>query len=106
MRLRSIVALVAAATALGAAAAVAQRDFSKVEIKPTRVAAGVWMLEGAGGNIGVCAGADGVLMIDDQFAPLSEKIRAAVAKLSDRPLRFLLNTHWHGDHTGGNENMT
>jgi glyoxylase-like metal-dependent hydrolase (beta-lactamase superfamily II) len=97
--------LIAAALVLGSAVAVAQRDFSKVEIKPTPLADGLWMLQGAGGNIGVCAGPDGVLLIDDQFAELSDKIKAAVTSLSSQPLRFVLNTHWHGDHVGGNENM-
>ncbi|PON16784.1 MBL fold metallo-hydrolase [Candidatus Entotheonella serta] len=83
----------------------AQRDFSKVEIGTAKLADGVYMLMGAGGNIGVSAGTDGVLLIDDQFAPLSDKIKAAVAKLESGPIRFVLNTHWHGDHTGGNENM-
>ncbi len=63
------------------------------------------MLEGNGGNIGVSYGEDGVLLIDDQFAPLSAKIRTAVAALSKKPVRFVFNTHWHGDHTGGNEPM-
>ena len=83
--------------------AAAQRDFSAVEIKTTEVAPGLYMLEGAGGNIGLSVGPDGAFLIDDQFAPLSEKIMAAVAKVSDSPVRFLINTHWHGDHTGGNE---
>ena len=76
-----------------------------VEIKTIEVAEGVYMLEGRGGNIGLSVGADGAFMIDDQFAPLTEKILAAVATLTDEPVRFLVNTHWHGDHTGGNENM-
>ena len=78
------------------------RDFAKVEIKTTHVAGNIHMLEGAGGNIGISVGPDGLLMIDDQFAPLSEKIRAALDKLGKGKLKFLLNTHWHGDHTGGN----
>jgi cyclase len=82
-----------------------QRDFSTVEIKTEKVADGVYMLTGAGGNIGVSVGADGVLIIDDQFAPLTEKIKAAIAALTDKPIKFLLNTHYHGDHTGGNENL-
>ena len=80
----------------------AQNRFDNVEIKATHVAKAVHMLEGAGGNIGVSVGEDGVLMIDDQFAPLAEKIRTAIGKISDRPIRLLLNTHHHGDHTGGN----
>jgi cyclase len=79
-----------------------QQDFSKVEIKATKVAGSVYMLEGAGGNIGVSVGADGILIVDDQFAPLAEKIRAALKSLGDGKLKFVLNTHWHGDHTGGN----
>ncbi len=94
------------ALALGmlvAAGALAQgRDFSKVEIKSVHVAGNVWMLIGAGGNIGLSVGDDGVAMIDDQFAPLSPKLHAAIAKLSPKPVRFLINTHWHFDHTGGN----
>src|SRR5450631_242738 len=85
--------------------AFAQQDFSKVEIKTEKLAEGVWMLTGAGGNIGISAGADGVFMIDSQYAPLTDKIKAAVATVSDKPVRFLLNTHWHGDHVGGNENL-
>ncbi len=79
-----------------------ERDFSKVEIKATKVAGSVYMLEGAGGNIGVSIGADGILIVDDQFAPLADKIRAALKALGEGKLKFVLNTHWHGDHTGGN----
>ena len=81
----------------------AQTDFSEVEIKATHVADNVWMFEGAGGNIGVSSGEDGVLIVDDQFAPLADKIRAALAKVGPGKLEFVLNTHWHGDHVGGNE---
>ncbi len=80
----------------------AQPDYSDVTIKTTHVAGTVYMLEGRGGNIGVSVGPDGILIVDDQFAPLAEKIRAALRKLGDGKLRFVLNTHWHGDHTGGN----
>jgi len=83
-------------------AALAQRDFANVEIKATPVSKTVWMLEGAGGNIGVSAGPDGVLVVDDQFAPLAEKITAKLKELNAAAPRFVLNTHWHGDHTGGN----
>ena len=79
-----------------------QRDYSQVQIKATKVAGNVYMLEGAGGNIGVSVGDDGILIVDDQFAPLADKIRAALKELGDKKLRFILNTHWHGDHTGGN----
>lgn len=85
--------------------AFAQQDLSKVEIKAIALRGGTHMLTGAGGNIVASAGSDGVFIIDDQFAPLSDKIRAALSKLSDKPLRFVINTHWHGDHTGGNENL-
>src|ERR1044071_4272295 len=88
---------------LFAVSAQAQTDFSKVEIKATKVAGNVYMLEGAGGNIGVSVGADGILIVDDQFAPLADKIRAALKKLGEGKLKYILNTHWHGDHTGGNK---
>ena len=87
---------------LFAATASAQTDFSKVQMKATKVAGNVWMLEGAGGNIGVSVGDDGLLIVDDQFAPLADKIRAALKGIADKKLHFILNTHWHGDHTGGN----
>jgi glyoxylase-like metal-dependent hydrolase (beta-lactamase superfamily II) len=99
--MRAVVVAVAV-LALAPCAAPAQQDFSKVEIKATRVAGAVHMLEGAGGNIGVSVGRDGVLIVDDQFAPLADKIRAALKSLDQGRLRFILNTHWHGDHTGGN----
>ena len=84
------------------AGAAAQTDFSKVEMKATKVAGNVYMLEGSGGNIGVSVGTDGILIVDDQFAPLADKIRAALKGLNQGKLRFILNTHWHGDHTGSN----
>ena len=80
----------------------AQDDLSKVEIKATKVAGNVYVLEGAGGNIGVSVGPDGILIVDDQFAPLADKIRASLKTLDQGKLKFILNTHWHGDHTGGN----
>jgi len=80
-----------------------ERDFSKVEVKTQKVADGVYMLTGAGGNIGVSAGEDGIVIIDDQFAPLAPKIQAALKGIVDKPVRFVLNTHYHGDHVGGNE---
>ena len=82
--------------------ALAQQDFSRVEVKAQKVNGNIHMLEGAGGNIGVSVGADGILIVDDQFAPLAEKIKAALKTLGDGKLKFVLNTHWHGDHTGGN----
>ncbi len=83
--------------------AVAQQDLSKVQIKTTALRGGTHLLTGAGGNIVASAGSDGIFIIDDQFAPLSDRIRAALGKLGPGPLRFVINTHWHGDHTGGNE---
>lgn len=83
----------------------AQQDFSKVEVKAENLAPGVAVLFGAGGNIGVSHGEDGTVLIDDQFAPLTPKIQAAVAALGASPVKFLINTHWHGDHSGGNENF-
>ncbi len=80
----------------------AQQDFSKVEIKAEKVAGNIYMLQGSGGNIGVSVGPDGILIVDDQFAPLADKIKAALKTLGDGKLKFVLNTHWHGDHTGGN----
>jgi len=94
--------LLVAVSLLFAISAHAQTDFSKVEVKVTKVAGNVYMLEGSGGNIGVSVGDDGILIVDDQFAPLADKIRAALKGLGDKKLRFILNTHWHGDHTGGN----
>ena len=90
---------------LVAAAASAQQDFSRVEIKATKVAGNVFFLKGSGGNIAASAGEDGVAIVDDQFAPLSPKIHAALAQLSPKPVKFVLNTHWHFDHTGGNANF-
>ena len=94
--------LLTLALALFTPAVFAQRDFSKVEIKVIPVAKNIYMLEGSGGNIGVSIGSDGNLIVDDQFAPLAGKIDAAIQKLNPGKLKFVLNTHHHGDHTGGN----
>jgi cyclase len=99
-----LLAGLAAAFALALPAA-AQQDFSKVQIRSTKVADTVWMLEGSGGNLGLSAGEDAVFLVDDQYAPLTEKIRTAIGAITDKPVKFVLNTHWHGDHTGGNENL-
>src|SRR4051794_5661051 len=103
----------AIAIALLAGAAVAQQaqppaapppvDFSKVEIKTTDIGDNVYMLEGQGGNITVALAKDGIIMVDGQFAPLHDKIKAAISTISNLPVKYLINTHYHGDHTGGNE---
>lgn len=80
-------------------------SFDKVEIKTIKLGHGIYMLMGSGGNIGVSVGDDGVFMIDDQFAPLAPKIKAAIAELSKKPVKFMINTHWHYDHVGGNESL-
>ena len=103
MKTRSLVVCLAVAAVC--VPAWAQTDYSKVEITAIEVADGIYMLQGAGGNIGVSAGEDGVFLIDDQYAPLTEKIVAAVRSIDKRPIRFVFNTHLHGDHTGGNENL-
>ena len=95
-------AIVATIAVLLCIVAWAQRDYARIEIKATHVAGNIYMLEGAGGNIGVSVGPDGILLVDDQYAPLAEKIRNAFGELGDGPLKFLVNTHFHGDHTGGN----
>ncbi len=101
----SVTALALPAAMLLALPAQAQQDFSDVEIIPHHVAGNMYYLQGAGGNIGLSIGDDGVVMIDDQFAPLTERIVAAIAELNDGDIRFVINTHVHGDHTGGNENL-
>ena len=82
-----------------------QPDFSKVEIKTTKITNNFYTLEGQGGTIGVLVGPEGIFMVDSQFAPLSQKIAAAIHQISDKPIRFMVNTHVHPDHTGGNENF-
>jgi glyoxylase-like metal-dependent hydrolase (beta-lactamase superfamily II) len=100
-------AFLAAASFLMAASAFAQggQDFSKVEIKTTKLSDKFYTLEGSGGMIGILTGPDGVFMVDTQYAPLSDKIAAAVKKVSTGPIKFIVDTHVHGDHTGGNENF-
>ena len=94
----------AALTFLMVAFSLAQdQDFSKVQIKVTKVAGTVYMLQGAGGNIGASVGDDGIVVVDDQYAPLADRIQAALKGITDKPVRFIINTHYHGDHTGGNE---
>ncbi|MDV3310517.1 MAG: MBL fold metallo-hydrolase [Cyclobacteriaceae bacterium] len=88
---------------MSGAALMAQGNFDNVTIETVKIDDNVYMLKGAGGNIGVLTGPDGIIMIDDQFAPLSEKIKDAIRKLGQGDIRFLINTHIHGDHTGGNE---
>lgn len=85
--------------------ALAQTDWSKIEIRTENVAPGLAVLFGAGGNIAVSHGADGTILVDDQYAPLTPKIEAAIAALGAPPAKWLINTHWHGDHSGGNENF-
>lgn len=87
------------------APALAQNDFSKVQIQAQKLSASTYMLTGAGGNLALSVGNDAVFLVDDQFAPMVPKIRAAVAKLTKKPVKFVLNTHWHFDHTGGNESF-
>ena len=101
----AVIALAVGAGLSGSGLQAQQRDFSQVEIETIRLEADLFMLVGSGGNIGLSVGNDGAFLIDDQFAPLTEKILAAVEAVSSEPVRWVLNTHWHGDHTGGNENL-
>ncbi len=100
--MRGLFLLFITALLLSAPLSTKAQDFSKVEIKAIKVGGNVYMLQGQGGNIGVSVGTDGILIVDDQFAPLADKIRAALKTLGEGKLKFVLNTHWHGDHTGGN----
>ena len=104
-RLVVILALFSLLTLLGRTASAQEQDFSKVQIKVTKVSGNIYMLEGAGGNIAASVGEDGIVIVDDQFAPLADKIQAALKDLgiTNKPVRFVINTHYHGDHTGGNE---
>jgi cyclase len=98
------VAALASAAILFAGTAVAQQnvDFSKVEIKTTDLGNKTYLLQGQGGNITVAVGTDGIIMVDSEFAPLHDKIKAAIEKISPLPIKYLIDTHYHGDHTGGN----
>ena len=96
-------ALAGATTSTGATAF--QQEMADVEIETIRLEDDLFMVVGRGGNIGLSVGSDGAFLVDDQYAPLTEKILAAVAAVTDQPVRWVLNTHWHGDHTGGNENL-
>ena len=100
MHLRSlIVATFAVALPLAA------QNFDTIQVRAQPIAHGLYMLTGAGGNIGLAVGDDAVFVVDDQFAPLTLKILAAIAGITPKPVRFVVNTHWHFDHTGGNENV-
>ena len=102
--MRGMIATIAALCFLATAHA-QQPDMSQVQIKTNKIAGNFYTLDGQGGTIGVLTGPDGVLMVDAQFAPLSDKIIAAIKQISDGRIRYLVNTHVHGDHTGGNENI-
>ena len=100
MRLPFIAAFLLAAGTLPA-----QTNYDTVQVRATSLGRGVHVLFGAGGNVGLSVGDDAVFVVDDQFAPLTPKLLAAIRTLTDKPVKFVLNTHWHGDHTGGNENL-
>src|SRR5882757_4383264 len=104
---RIALAALAASTVLFVSAANAQQqvDWDKIQIKTTDLGNKTYRLEGQGGNITIAVGTDGLIMVDSQFAPLSAKIKAAIAAISPLPIKYLINTHFHGDHTGGNENF-
>jgi len=105
MKWRLMMAAAAAATAMAAGPVQAQDDMADVEIGVTDLGDGLYLLTGRGGNMGLSVGEDATFLIDDQFAPLTPKIRAAIAELTDQPVKFVFNTHWHFDHVGGNENF-
>lgn len=105
MRMRCITILAIIAATAFAAAAQGQPDFSKVEVKITEIAPSLYTLEGQGGTMGALVGPDGVFVVDAQFAPLTEKLVAAVRRVTESPIKYLVNTHVHNDHTGGNENF-
>jgi glyoxylase-like metal-dependent hydrolase (beta-lactamase superfamily II) len=103
MRLAAVMAGVCVFALPGAA--FPQQNFDTVQVRSQKISEGVYMLTGAGGNIGLSIGDDAVFVVDDQYAPLTPKILAAIAQLTNKPVRFVVNTHWHWDHTGGNEHM-
>lgn len=108
MRLHRTLAGLAVLSGLAGLPAIAHAqppDVEKMDLVTEKVAEGLYMLKGAGGNIGVSVGEDAVFLVDDQYAPVTPRVKAAVAALTDKPVKFVLNTHWHGDHTGGNENL-
>jgi cyclase len=102
--MRKFLGIIALCVLAGTAAAQQQTDYSKVEIKVTQVSGNIYLLQGSGGNIAASVGDDGILIVDDEFAPLADKIRAALKNIgvSAKPVRFVINTHYHGDHTNGN----
>lgn len=100
--MRKIPILLVSLIALAVCGATQNADYSKVQIKVEKVAGNVYMLQGAGGNIGASVGDDGIVIVDDQFAPLADRIQAALKGITDKPIRFVINTHYHDDHTGGN----
>jgi glyoxylase-like metal-dependent hydrolase (beta-lactamase superfamily II) len=106
MNIGRTIILAALAAAWAHAAAAQGQDFSKVEVKAARVAGNVYMLTGAGGNIAAVVGSDGIVLVDDQYAPLADRIRAALKGVTDEPVRFVINTHYHDDHTGGNASFS
>ena len=104
-RYRVVTAAVVAFGTLGLSHPLSAQNMDAVQISAQSLGGGIYMLTGQGGNIGLSVGDDGVFIIDDQFAPLTEKILASIADITSESVRFVFNTHWHGDHTGGNENL-
>src|ERR1700733_11300757 len=102
MKRITLVALAGTAMLFAGAAYAQAPDFSKVEVKTPDLGNKTYMLEGAGGNVTVAVGTDGIIMVDSQFAPMHDKLKAAIEKISPLPIKYLIDTHYHGDHTGGN----
>lgn len=96
---------VSLAVALNTSLAGAQINFDTIQVRAIPVAGNIHMLQGAGGNIGLAVGDDAVFVVDDQYAPLTRKVLAAIATITPKPVRFVVNTHWHFDHVGGNETL-